>query len=49
MNTLMGHLAGRLLHYEASRGYGHYHDLLSPIAARVIVAHPGQLQLIFRS
>jgi hypothetical protein len=26
--------------YEASCGYGHYHDLLSPIAARVAVAHP---------
>jgi hypothetical protein len=23
--------------YEASCGYGHYHDLLSPIAARVTV------------
>jgi transposase len=35
--------------YEASCGSGHYHDLLSPIAARVTVAHPGQLRLIFRS
>jgi hypothetical protein len=35
--------------YEASRGYGHYHDLLSPIAARVTVAHPGRPRLIFRS
>ena len=35
--------------YEASCGYGHYHDLLCPIAARVTVAHPGQLRLIFRS
>src|SRR5262249_53596986 len=35
--------------YEASCGYGHYHDLLSPIAARVVVAHPGRLRLIFRS
>jgi hypothetical protein len=35
--------------YEASCGYGHYHDLLSPIAARVRVAHPGRLRLIFRS
>jgi hypothetical protein len=34
---------------EASCGYGHYHDLLRPIAARVTVAHPGQLRLIFRS
>src|SRR5215813_4173349 len=35
--------------YEASCGYGHYYDLLCPIAARVTVAHPGQLRLIFRS
>ena len=35
--------------YEASCGYGHYHDLLCPIAARVTVAHPGRLRLIFRS
>ena len=35
--------------YEASCGYGHYHDLLRPVAARVLVAHPGQLRLIFRS
>jgi transposase len=35
--------------YEASRGYAHYHDLLPPVAARVLVAHPGQLLLIFRS
>ena len=35
--------------YEASCGYGHYHDLLSPLAARVLVAHPGHLRLIFRS
>jgi transposase len=35
--------------YEASCGYGHYYDLLHPLAARVLVAHPGQLRLIFRS
>src|SRR5499427_3931307 len=35
--------------YEASCGYGHFHDLLRPLATRVVVAHPGQLQLIFRS
>ena len=29
--------------YEASCGYGHFHDLLRPLAARVLVAHPGQL------
>jgi transposase len=32
-----------------SCGYGHFHDLLSPLAARVLVARPGQLRLIFRS
>ena len=35
--------------YEASCGYGHYHDLLRPLAARVVVAHPGRLRLIFQS
>src|SRR5258707_13484037 len=35
--------------YETSCGYGHYHDLLRPLVARVLVAHPGQLRLIFRS
>jgi hypothetical protein len=29
--------------YEASCGYRHYHDLLRPLAARVLAAHPGQL------
>ncbi len=35
--------------YEASCGYGHYHDLLQPLASRVLVAHPGRLRLISRS
>jgi hypothetical protein len=35
--------------YEASCGYGHFYDLLQPLATRVLVAHPGQLRLIFRS
>jgi transposase len=35
--------------YEASGGYGHFHDLLRPLATRVLVAHPGQWRLIFRS
>src|SRR5207247_4555754 len=35
--------------YEASCGYSHYHDVLRPLAARVVVAHPGQLRLIVRS
>jgi len=35
--------------YEASCGYGHFHDLLAPISDRVLVAHPGHLRLIYRS
>jgi len=35
--------------FEASCGYGYLYDRLSRIAARVTVAHPGQLRLIFRS
>jgi transposase len=35
--------------YEASCGYGYVHDQLSRRADRVVVAHPGQLRLIFRS
>jgi transposase len=35
--------------YEASCGYGHLHDQLKRIARHVVVAHPGQLRLIFRS
>ncbi|REJ97682.1 MAG: IS110 family transposase [Planctomycetota bacterium] len=35
--------------YEASCGYGRWHEILSHIAARVVVAHPGHLNLIFRS
>jgi transposase len=35
--------------YEASCGYGHYPDLLRPLAERVLVAHPGRLRPIFRS
>jgi transposase len=35
--------------YEASCGYGYIHDCLRRIACRVVVAHPGQLRLIFRS
>lgn len=37
--------------YEASCGYGHLHDRLSrlPNVKRVVVAHAGQLRLIFRS
>ena len=35
--------------YEASCGYGYLHDRLRKLAERVVVAHPGQLRLIFRS
>jgi len=35
--------------YEASCGYGHIYELLKPVCKRVVVAHPGQLRLIFRS
>jgi len=35
--------------YEASCGYGWLYDRLRRVAARVVVAHPGQLRLIFRS
>lgn len=35
--------------FEASCGYGPLHDRLSRIARRVVMAHPGQLRLIFRS
>src|SRR5687768_6169348 len=35
--------------FEASTSYGHLYELLSPVAERVVVAHPGQLRLIFRS
>jgi transposase len=53
INQMMGILGGLPdrfeVCYEASCGYGHYHDLLRPLASRVLVAHPGQLRLIFRS
>lgn len=35
--------------FEASCGYGWLYDRLKSVAARVLVAHPGQLRLIFRS
>jgi transposase len=35
--------------FEASCGYGTLHDLLSPLARQVQVAHPSELKLIFRS
>jgi hypothetical protein len=35
--------------YEASTSYGVVHDVLSQTAARVVVAPPGKLRLIYRS
>ncbi|HER20073.1 MAG TPA: IS110 family transposase [Chromatiales bacterium] len=35
--------------FEASTGYGYLYERLGAMAAKVIVAHPGQLRLIFRS
>jgi len=35
--------------FEASSGYGYLFEQLAVIARRVVVAHPGQLRLIFRS
>jgi hypothetical protein len=47
---IMGGLTDRFeACFEVSCGYVHFHDLLQPIASRVVVAHPSQLRLIFRS
>lgn len=35
--------------YEASTGYGRFFELLTPLAERVVVAHPGLLKIIFQS
>jgi transposase len=35
--------------FEASTGYGYLYERLQRLARRVVVAHPGQLRLIFRS
>ena len=35
--------------FEATCGYGPLYDALARIARRVVMAHPGQLRLIFRS
>ena len=35
--------------FEASTAYGHLYEMLSEVADRVVVAHPGHLRLIFRS
>ena len=35
--------------FEASCGYGALYDRLRPLSARVVVAHPGQVRMIFRA
>jgi transposase len=35
--------------YEASCGYGYLHEKFSKLSDRVLVAHPGQLRLIFQA
>jgi len=35
--------------FEASCDYGHLFEALSKVAAKVVVAHPGQLRLIYKS
>lgn len=35
--------------FEASTGYGRFFEMLTTLASRVVVAHPGLLKLIFRS
>jgi transposase len=35
--------------YEASCGYGYLHDRLTPLAKRVVVGHPAQMRVIFKS
>jgi transposase len=35
--------------FEASTGYGRWHEVLTSRARRVVVAHPGLLRLIYRS
>jgi len=50
MMAVLNKLPGRFeVCYEASTGYGRYFELLTTVASRVVVAHPGLLRLIFRS
>lgn len=50
MLEVLGKLPGRFaVCYEVSCGYGHFHDVLTPLAVRVVAAHPGRLKLIFQS
>src|SRR5262245_20775883 len=48
--TVLRSLSGPIqVVYEASCGYGRYYELLAPLAAQVVVAHPGLLRLIYGS
>lgn len=48
--TFLEEIDGRFeLCYEASCGYGRWFELFTKYASRVVVAHPGQLRLIFRA
>ncbi len=50
MMALLKKLPGRFeVCFEASTGYGRFFELLTTVASRVAVAHPGLLKLIFRS
>lgn len=50
MMTLLEGLPERFeVCFEASCGYGRFHESFHPLASRVVVAHPGRLQMIFRS
>lgn len=50
INDQLQQLPGRVaVCFEASTAYGHLYEMLSEVADRVVVAHPGQLRLIFRS
>jgi transposase len=54
---VLGRLAGQAaavgeklaICYEASCGYGHLFEQFSKVAAKVVVAHPGKLRLIYQS
>ena len=48
--ALLRKLEGPLaLCFEASTGYGYWHDTLAPVARRIVVVHPGHVRLIFHS
>lgn len=50
IEDLKRQLAGPLaICFEASCGYGWLYERLRPLAEKVVVAHPGQVRMIFRS